>query len=243
MRLYPAIDLLDGQVVRLEQGDFRRRTSYSVEACEAARRFREAGAECLHVVDLDGARDGRAANHRLIEAIVRETELFVQVGGGIRTEERARAYLDAGAGRVILGSAAVSDPDFLDRCLALFGDRVAVGVDLLDGEVMTHGWERGSGLDGLEFCRELAARGVATVIATDITKDGRLEGTNLALYDRLRTAGIPNVIASGGIASLEELLALRGLGVSGAVVGKALYAGRLRLEELVCKLRELEEGL
>ena len=142
---------------------------------------------------------------------------------------------------MILGSAAVSDPDFLDRCLELFGDRVAVGVDLLDGEVMTHGWERGSGLDGLEFCRELAARGVATVIATDITKDGRLEGTNLALYDRLRTAGIPNVIASGGIASLEELLALRGLGVSGAVVGKALYAGRLRLKELVCRLRELEE--
>ncbi|RRD63616.1 1-(5-phosphoribosyl)-5-[(5-phosphoribosylamino)methylideneamino]imidazole-4-carboxamide isomerase [Fretibacterium sp. OH1220_COT-178] len=238
MRIYPAIDLLDGRVVRLEQGDFGRRTDYAVEPSEAARRFRDAGASCLHVVDLDGARGGRAANHRTIEAIVRETALFVQVGGGIRTLDRVRAYLDAGAGRVILGSAAVSDPEFLDRCLALFGDRIAVGVDLRDGQVMTHGWERGTGIDGLAFCRDLAARGVATVVATDIARDGRLEGTNLELYERLQDVGIPGVIASGGITTLDELLALRGLGVSGAVVGKALYAGRLRLDTLI---REAEE--
>ena len=240
MKIYPAIDLLNGRVVRLEQGDFGRRTDYAVEAVEAARRFRDAGATCLHVVDLDGARDGRAANHRLIEAIVRETSLFVQTGGGIRSMDRVRACLDAGAGRVILGSAAVTNPDFLDRCLARFGVRVAVGVDLLDGKVMTHGWERSSELDGLEFCRELAGRGVSTVVATDISRDGTLEGTNLALYERLRGVGLPNVVASGGITTLEELRTLRAMGMAGAVVGKALYAGRLRLETLV---RELEEGL
>lgn len=232
MKIYPAIDLLEGKVVRLEQGDFRRRTDYPVEPLAAARRFREAGADCLHVVDLDGARDGRAANFGLIEAIVRETRLFVEVGGGIRTPERAQAYLDAGVGRIILGSAAVSDPGFLDRCLKRFGDRVAVGVDLLEGRVRTHGWERDSGLDGLDFCRDLAARGVGTVIVTDIAKDGRLEGTNRVLYERLRALGTPDVIASGGITTLEDLLALRDLGVAGAIVGKALYAGRLRLEDI-----------
>ena len=232
MKIYPAIDLLGGKVVRLEQGDFLRRTDYPLEPLEAARRFRAAGAACLHVVDLDGARGGEGANFSIIEAIVREAALFVQVGGGIRTPERARAYLEAGAGRIVLGSAAVSDPAFLDHCLERFGERVAVGVDLLEGRVRTHGWEKDSGLDGLDFCRSLAERGVRTIIATDIAMDGRLEGTNLALYGRLQALGTLDVIASGGIASLEDIRALRALGVAGAVVGKALYAGRLRLEDI-----------
>ena len=154
------------------------------------------------------------------------------MGGGIRTPERARAYLEAGAGRIVLGSAAVSDPAFLDRCLERFGERVAVGVDLLEGRVRTHGWEKDSGLDGLDFCRSLAERGVRTIIATDIAMDGRLKGTNLALYGRLQGLGTLDVIASGGIATLEDIRALRALGVAGAVVGKALYAGRLRLEDI-----------
>ena len=237
MQIYPAIDLLDGKVVRLEQGDFRRRTDYPVDPLEAVRRFRETGATCLHVVDLNGARGGEGANCAIIEAIVRKAALFVQAGGGIRTPERAQADLDAGAGRIVLGSAAVSDPAFLDYCLERFGERVAVGVDLLEARVRTHGWEKDSGLDGLDFCRGLAERGVRTVVATDIAKDGRLEGTNLALYGRLQALGTLDVVASGGIATLEDVRALRALGVAGAVVGKAFYAGRLRLEDVI---RELE---
>ena len=229
MRIFPAIDLLGGQVVRLYQGDYEKKTVYGSDPCEVARMFRDAGARCLHVVDLDGARDGTAANFPAIEALAAQGGFYMEVGGGIRTQERIQQYLDIGVSRCILGTVAVRDFALTVRMGARYGDKIAVGVDMRDGFVSVSGWKETSPERGVEFCRRLVENGIRSVICTDISRDGAEQGTNLALYEELvRIPGL-DVTASGGVGSVEELRTLYSMGVRAAVLGKALYAGRLDL--------------
>lgn len=231
MEIFPAIDLREGQVVRLFQGDYDKMTVYSKDPVEVAKGFRKAGARNLHVVDLDGAKDGRLSNFDTIRRIVEEAGLSVQVGGGIRDEDRIRRYLDLGVSRVILGTIATRDFNFVCRMAALYGDRIAVGVDVRDGYVAVSGWKEITHLEGMDFCRRLRDSGVATVIYTDISKDGKMQGTNLEAYEELSGIKGLNVIASGGISSLSEIRELKEMGIFGAILGKSLYEGLFRLED------------
>lgn len=228
MELFPAIDLRGGRAVRLVEGDYDRMTVFSEDPTAVALQFQEAGAANLHVVDLDGAKDAALANFSTIRRLIEETGLFVEVGGGIRTEEAIDTYLSLGAGRVILGTVAVTDYPFLKRMVAKYGARIAVGVDARDGFVATHGWKETSAVRGVDFCRNLRDDGVKTVIYTDISRDGKMEGTNLALYDTLAKIDGLDIVASGGISTLEELETLREK-VYGAILGKALYIGAIDL--------------
>jgi len=230
MQIFPAIDIRGGRVVRLKYGDYQQMEVYSQTPLEAAAAFREAGAACLHIVDLDGAKGGEPVNFPLIAALLANSGMFAEVGGGIRDLERVERYLAAGAGRVILGTAAWQNPAFLERALSRYGEQIAVGVDAREGRVAVNGWLETTALDGFAFCQSLAGRGVRTVVYTDISRDGALSGTNLAAYRRLSAIKGLNIVASGGIAGLEEIVALRELGVSGAILGKALYAGKLDLK-------------
>lgn len=233
MQILPAIDLQNGQVVRLYQGDYNQKTVYSSDPCAVARGFAAAGAKNLHVVDLDGAKDGSLANFETVAALAAQSGLAVEVGGGIRTEERIQKYLELGAARVILGTVAVQDFAFTQKMAQKYGERIAVGVDAKDGKVATHGWLQVSGLDGPAFCRQLAEAGVRTVIYTDIARDGTGQGANLEVYRQLcRIPGL-RVIASGGVSGLAEIRALAGMGAWGAILGKALYTGRLELAEAI----------
>ncbi len=232
MNIFPAIDLRDGQVVRLTQGDYERMEVYSSDPDEIAGKFLSAGASHLHVVDLDGAKDGRLSNYDTIVKLAKHP-LFVEVGGGIRDEERIRSYLNAGVNRIILGSAAVENPDFTAEMAAKYGEAIAVGVDAKDGKVAIHGWRTVTDVDSVDFCCSLAQMGIKTVIYTDISKDGALSGTNLEIYRRLTAIEGLSIVASGGITFESEIEALRMSGVSGAILGKALYTGRLDLANAV----------
>ena len=205
MQLFPAIDLRGGQVVRLTQGDYDRMTVYGQDPCAQARSFVAAGAKNLHVVDLDGAKDGTLSNYDTIAALAKQGGLYIEVGGGIRTEERIEKYLSLGVGRCILGSVAVTDFAFTARMLQKYGDKIAVGVDARDGYVAINGWKELSNEKGVDFCRRLYKAGVGTVIYTDISRDGAERGTNLALYRELSVIDGLNVTASGGVSSLDEL--------------------------------------
>lgn len=233
MQIFPAIDLRGGQVVRLYQGDYDQETVYAADPCAVARDFLAAGARYLHVVDLDGARDGTLANFETIAALVQQGGLYIEVGGGIRTEERIRRYLDLGVGRCILGTIAVKDFAFTERMAQTYGDRIAVGVDARDGFVAVNGWKELSQERGVDFCRRLRDAGVKTVIYTDISRDGAEQGTNLDLYREL--AGIEglDITASGGVSSIEELRELQAIGTKAAILGKALYTGRLDLKTVI----------
>ena len=233
MQIFPAIDLRGGQVVRLYQGDYDQMTVYSADPCAIARQFLEAGAKNLHVVDLDGAKDGTLANFKTIEALTRQGGLYIEVGGGIRTEDRIRQYLDLGVSRCILGTIAVKDFAFTARMAQEYGDRIAVGVDARDGYVAINGWKELSSERGVDFCRRLLDAGVGTVIYTDISRDGAEKGTNLDLYRELAEIGGLHVTASGGVSSLEELKELRAIGTHAAILGKALYTGRLDLKTVI----------
>ena len=239
MKIFPAIDLKDGRVVRLTQGDYGRVTQYAVEPEEAARSFVEAGAKYVHIVDLDGAKDGTTANLSTVARVLRDGRLFAEVGGGIRDRARIEAYLAAGASRVILGTAAVNDRAFLEEAVKAYGARVAVGVDARDGRVAVDGWQTVTALDGVEFCRRLRDMGVATVIYTDIARDGAMRGVNLEIYRTLLGIEGLEIVASGGVSTLEDVRALRDMGVPAAIVGKALYSGALNLADV---LKEAEEG-
>ena len=234
MKLYPAIDLRGGQVVRLTQGDYDRMTVYGADPCAQARAFLSAGAKYLHVVDLDGAKDGTLSNYDTIAALAEQGGLFIEVGGGIRTEERIEKYLSLGVGRCILGSVAVTDFDFTARMLQKYGEKIAVGVDAKDGCVAIHGWKEVSAEKGVDFCKRLADAGCRAIIYTDIACDGAMQGTNLALYRQLQTE-VPGVefTASGGIASEAELLELERMGLAAAILGKSLYTGALDLKRCV----------
>lgn len=233
MDIFPAIDLRGGQVVRLYQGDYDKETVYAADPCAVARDFMAAGAKCLHVVDLDGARDGTLANFDSIAAIARQGGLYIEVGGGIRDEDRIRRYLDLGVGRCILGTIAVKDFAFTERMANKYGERIAVGVDARDGYVAVSGWKELSAEKGVDFCRRLRSTGVKAVIYTDISRDGAEQGTNLDLYRELSKIEGLAVTASGGVSSIEELRQLKAIGTQAAILGKALYTGRLDLKTVM----------
>lgn len=233
MDIFPAIDLRGGQVVRLYQGDYDKETVYAADPCAVARDFLAAGAKCLHVVDLDGARDGTLANFDSIAAIARQGGLYIEVGGGIRDEDRIRRYLDLGVGRCILGTIAVKDFAFIERMARKYGERIAVGVDARDGYVAVSGWKELSAEKGVDFCRRLRSAGVKAVIYTDISRDGAEQGTNLDLYRELSKIEGLAVTASGGVSSIEELRQLKAIGTQAAILGKALYTGRLDLKTVM----------
>lgn len=235
MEIFPAIDLKDGQVVRLTQGDYNKVDIYATDPAAIARQFRQAGTRNLHVVDLDGARDGIAVNHQSIRAIAQTEGLFIEVGGGIRDEARIAAYLELGVSRVILGTVAVEEADFTAAMIKKYGDAIAVGVDARDGKVAVKGWLETTALDSLAFCLQLEEMGLATIIYTDIARDGAMGGTNRDIYRTLRQTLSLNIIASGGISSLEDVAALREIGVHGAILGKALYTGALDLREVLAQ--------
>lgn len=233
MKIFPAIDLFGGQAVRLYQGDYNQMTVYDPEPLNTVRRFEEAGASCLHLVDLEGAKSGETSNLSTIETIARETKLFMEVGGGIRSMETIQRYLDAGASRVILGTAAVTDPDFTALAVQTYGEKIAVGADLKNGKIAIKGWLETAQESWDVFLGRMEELGVRTVICTDISKDGVLEGTNHKLYAALSARYDMNIIASGGVSSLEDVKALRKAGAAGAIIGKALYTGAIDLAEAV----------
>ncbi|MGM9653207.1 MAG: 1-(5-phosphoribosyl)-5-[(5-phosphoribosylamino)methylideneamino]imidazole-4-carboxamide isomerase [Eubacteriales bacterium] len=240
MFVYPAIDLYQGAAVRLTHGDYSDMTVYSSEPLSVARFFAQCGAKKLHIVDLEGARDGGTANFKTISEILRAVPLKAEVGGGIRSAIAIEKYLDAGAERVILGTAAITKPDFLRECARIFGDRIAVGVDVRGGKVAIRGWTETSGRECFDFCRELEDIGIRTVICTDIAKDGALGGTNRELYARLRASLHMNIIASGGITTTDDLRALSSLNLYGAIVGRVLYTGAMRLRDALAAAGDTE---
>ena len=233
MQIFPAIDLRGGQVVRLYQGDYDQETVYAQDPCAVARNFLAAGAKYLHVVDLDGAKDGTLANFDTIAALVKQGGLYIEVGGGIRDEDRIRRYLDLGVGRCILGTIAVKDFAFTERMAQKYGSRIAVGVDARDGYVAVSGWKELSSERGVDFCRRLRDAGVKTVIYTDISRDGAEAGANLDLYRELAEIQGLDITASGGVSSMEELKELQRIGTKAAILGKALYTGRLDLKTVI----------
>ncbi|HIX94943.1 MAG TPA: 1-(5-phosphoribosyl)-5-[(5-phosphoribosylamino)methylideneamino]imidazole-4-carboxamide isomerase [Candidatus Gemmiger excrementipullorum] len=238
MKLYPAIDLRGGQAVRLYQGDYDQMTVYNADPVAQAQAFLDAGARYLHVVDLDGAKDDTTANLETIAAIAALGGLFIEVGGGIRDEARIRRYLDLGVGRCILGTVAVKDFGFTARMAQRYGARIAVGVDMKDGFVAVNGWREVTPEPGVAFCRRCAAAGVRAVIATDISRDGTLQGTNLDLYRELLTIPGLEITASGGIARMEELAELQAMGCHAAILGKSIYTGAIDLAEAVRRYQE-----
>ncbi len=229
MKLFPAIDLIDGKAVRLVRGDYAQMTVYSNDPAEVAQSFSACGAKHLHVVDLEGARDGNTPNLDTVRSIIQKSGMFVEIGGGIRSMETVKTYIDAGASRVIIGTAAVTDPEFLDRALDAYGEKIAVGVDIRDGMVAIKGWKEISSLACYDFCEQLQEKGVSTVICTDISKDGLLGGTNLSLYADMVKRFKLNITASGGVSSLTDVQRLTDMGLYGAILGKALYTGDLDL--------------
>ena len=233
MILLPAIDLYEGRAVRLYQGDYRQMTVYAEHGADVAARFAEAGARWVHMVDLEGAKTGGTPNFPTVAAVARRGDLQVEIGGGIRTDEAVARYLDAGAARVILGTAALRDRDFLERMVARYGSGIAVGVDCRNGLVATHGWTETSETACEEFCAVLEAVGVQTVIVTDISRDGAMRGTNRALYETLNARFSLDIVASGGVSSLEDVAALRNAGLYGAILGKALYTGAIDLKKAI----------
>ena len=231
MIIYPAIDLFEGKVVRLVRGDYEQMTVYDNDPVAVSRTFKDAGAEAVHIVDLEGARDGKPANFEVIRDIASESGLGIQVGGGIRTAEIIEKYLHIGVRRVILGTAAVSASGFLTEMVQAFGGAIAVSADIKDGFVAIKGWTELSDKDVFGFCRAVEDFGVQTLICTDISKDGLLSGTNIGLYSTLREKLSIKLIASGGISSIDEIKALSSIGMDGAILGKALYAGNISLKD------------
>ncbi len=237
MILIPAIDLYEKKAVRLYKGRYEDMTVYSEDPVSLAKDIESNGAEWLHAVDLEGARDGTTANIDIIRAIAEETGLSVECGGGIRSFETIETYLRAGVKRVILGTKALEDEAFLKEALERWNNAIAVGVDAKDGKVATRGWLSVSDTDAEAFTAHLKELGVSTVIATDISRDGAMKGANLEFYRRLKTIDI-NIVASGGVSSLEDIRALKEIGVYGAILGKAMYTGAVDLCEGIRAAKE-----
>lgn len=230
MKLFPAIDIIDGCAVRLVKGDYAQKTVYSTQPVAVAKSFQKAGATYLHLVDLEGAKDGGTPNLEIIREIVKESGLLVEVGGGIRSEETIQKYLNAGVFRVILGTAAVENHGFLKDMVIKYGEKIAVGVDIKDGMVAVKGWTELSQESCFDFCEKLEKIGVKTIICTDISKDGLLAGTNLALYQQLSEKFSVDIVASGGVTDLADVERLQKMGLYGAILGKALYTGNIDLK-------------
>jgi phosphoribosylformimino-5-aminoimidazole carboxamide ribotide isomerase len=241
MKIFPAIDLRDGKAVRLFQGDYDQMTVYSHDPADVALGFYKAGARNLHMVDLDGAKDGTLANFDVVANVARKTEMFVEIGGGIRDEERIKRYIDAGVGRVILGTVAAEKPEFAEAMAAKYGEKIAVGVDARDGRVAVKGWLEVTDIDSVEFCRKMRNAGVKTIIYTDISKDGAMSGTNIEIYRRLNEIEGLDIMASGGVSTLDDVRALADMKLYGAILGKALYTGAIDLAEAVKIVKGAEE--
>ena len=233
MLIYPAIDLYEGKAVRLYKGDYAQMTVYNENPVEVAKDFLQSGATCIHLVDLEGAKSGTTPNLETVCAIKKETGLFCEIGGGIRSMEVVSRYLDAGLDRVILGTAAVTDPAFLQAAVAKYGDKIAVGIDIKDGFVAIKGWTEKSEKDALEFAAEMQTLGVNTLICTDISKDGAMEGANHQLYKALSERFGMRIIASGGVSSMEDVKRLAAMDLHGAIIGKAYYTGAIDLAQAI----------
>ena len=233
MNIFPAIDLFDKKAVRLFKGDYAQMTVYSENPPEIACDFVNQGAKYIHIVDLEGAKDGTTPNISVIEAIRKSTDLFIEIGGGIRNMETVDRYVSIGVDRVILGTAAVTDEEFLLRAVEKYGDKIAVGVDIKDGFVAIRGWTEKSQYDCFEFCEKMNNIGVRTIICTDISKDGAMLGTNHELYKALSEKFDIQIIASGGVSSIEDVRKLSDLGIYGAIIGKAYYTGAISLKEAI----------
>lgn len=233
MLIFPAIDLLEGQAVRLLKGDYTQKTVYSDDPLQFAKDFKQQGASCIHIVDLEGARDGTTPNLPIVCAIKEETGLFCEIGGGIRSMDVIKRYIDAGIDRVILGTAAVADRELLQNAVAQYGEKIAVGVDIKDGKVAVKGWLIDSGLDAFAFCREMVAIGIKTLICTDISKDGAMQGTNRELYRELSKEFSVQITASGGVSTIDDVKALRNMDLYGAIIGKAYYTKAIDLAEAI----------
>lgn len=232
MKIFPAIDLYGGKAVRLRKGDYDRMTVYSDDPASVAEDFKRRGAECIHLVDLEGAKTGETPNFETVCEILK-VGLFSEIGGGIRSLSTAEKYLSAGASRVILGTAAVNDLDFLREAVRLFGERIAVGADVKDGFIAVKGWLESSNLSLWDFSRQMQDLGVKTLICTDISRDGEMRGANLELYKRLTSELDMEIIASGGVTGLDEIKKLRDCGAAGAIIGKAYYEGLISLEDAI----------
>ena len=233
MYIYPAIDLVGGKAVRLYKGDYAQMTIYSNDPISVAKDFQAAGATHIHLVDLEGAKSGVPENLTTIAGILRETDLFVEVGGGIRNLETVERYLSIGVDRVILGTAAVTDPAFLEAALAKYGEKIAGGVDVKDGYVAIKGWTEKSELTADAFFEKMEKLGVKTVICTDISRDGAMKGTNRELYKALSAQYAIDLIASGGVSSMEDVQSLAAMNLHGAIIGKAYYIGAIDLKQAI----------
>lgn len=233
MLIFPAIDLYEGQAVRLFKGDYNRKTVYSDNPTEIAEDFKQAGASCIHIVDLEGARDGNTPNLDIVCDIKAKTGLFCEIGGGIRTMEVIDKYISSGMDRVILGTAAVKNPDFVREAVNKYKEKVAVGVDIKDGYVAIKGWTEKSEYDAFEFCKKMQDIGVKTIICTDISKDGAMIGTNRELYKELSKKFDINIVASGGVSSIDDVIALNEMNLYGAIIGKAYYTKAIDLKKAI----------
>ena len=238
MNIIPAIDLIGGKAVRLMKGDYNRVTVYHDHPEQVAKSFEKQGSDFLHIVDLDGAKDGSTANFDTIRAILANTNLSVEVGGGIRNMETVRKYIELGVDRVIIGTAAVTDPAFLKEAVKEYSNHIAVGIDIKDGMVAIKGWLEVCALSCFDFCQQVQDLGVKTIICTDISKDGMMAGTNRALYKDLCERFSLNIIASGGVSSLDDVRALADMKLFGAIVGKAIYTGAIDLSEAIVVAKE-----
>lgn len=233
MEVIPAIDLKEGRCVRLFQGDFDKETVFSTDPAAVARRWQDAGAPRIHVVDLDGAASGQPRNAEAVAQILQSVDIPIQLGGGVRNMETLNNWLVRGVRRVVLGTAAVEDPDFLVQACARFGDAVIAGVDARDGKVAASGWTRTTEVDAISFIERLGELGVRRIVYTDIATDGMLKGPNLQSVRQITSHTPLPIIASGGVSTIQDLLSLNSLGVEGAIVGRALYTGDLDLREAI----------
>ena len=233
MKIFPAIDLYDKKAVRLYKGDYENMTVYSENPIEIAKDFEKCGATHMHMVDLEGAKDGTTPNISIVSQVAKETSLFVEIGGGIRDIEIAQKYIDAGVSRIILGTAAVEDENFLKECIEKFGDKTAVGADVKDGYIAIKGWLEKSKFTLDDFLLKMQKLGVKNVICTDISKDGAMKGTNLELYRELSKKYSLDITASGGVSTIEDIKNLREMDLYGAIIGKAYYIGAIDLKEAI----------
>lgn len=233
MLIYPAIDIFDGKAVRLYKGDYSQMTVYNDDPLEVAKDFERQGATCIHLVDLEGAKNGLIPNFDIVKRIKSETSLFCEIGGGIRSMDVVDAYISAGLDRVILGTAAVQNPEFAREAAEKYGDKIAVGVDIKDGYVAVKGWTEKSSHTAIDFCKMMESIGIKTLISTDISKDGAMQGSNVSLYEQLSREVNMNIIASGGVSSMDDIYKLTKLNIHGAIIGKAYYTGAISLREAI----------
>ena len=233
MIILPAIDIYEGKAVRLLKGDYSKMTVYSEHPEEIGADFARCGSEWVHIVDLEGARSGETSNLSVISGIIDSCGLKAEVGGGIRSMGVIEEYLNAGVSRVVLGTAAVNDPQLLDEAVKLFGEKIAVGVDIKNGYVAIKGWTEKSSVKAMDFCKDLQERGVSTIVCTDISRDGAMKGANIELYKKMSSKLDLNIVASGGVSSEEDVKALRDAGLYGAIIGKAYYTGAVDLAKIL----------